>query len=135
MPDGSFLILGYGNPLRGDDAAGPIAAARLGGLAVHQLTPELAEAIAQADAVLFLDADAALPPGEIAVTAIRPSSAVLDHHATPAALLELARTVFGAAPKAWLIGMGGENFELTEGLSPAAARAVDRAIAAAACLR
>jgi hydrogenase maturation protease len=125
------LIIGYGNPLRGDDAAGPIAAGRLGGLAVHQLTPELAEAIAQAGAVLFLDADATLAPGEISVTRIEPAPSHLNHDATPQGLLALAREVYGAAPQAWLIGMGGECYELREGLSPAARRAVERAVAAA----
>jgi hydrogenase maturation protease len=128
------LILGYGNPLRGDDAMGPIAAERLGGLAVHQLTPELAERIAEADAVIFLDADATLPPGEISVTPIEPAEVQLTHHAAPAGLLHLARTVYGVAPKAWLIGMGGEDFDLREGLSPAAAHAVERAVEAAAGL-
>ena len=129
-----MLIIGYGNPLRGDDAMGLVAAERLGGLAVHQLTPELAEQIAQADTVIFLDADATLPAGEISVKAIEPADATLDHHATPAGLLRLAQTVYGALPKAWLIGMGGESFELKEGLSEAAAHAVGRAAEAAAML-
>ena len=48
---GKALIIGYGNPLRGDDGIGPAAAALLAGdaadgaevLACHQLLPELAE--------------------------------------------------------------------------------------------
>lgn len=129
-----MLIIGYGNPLRGDDAAGLAAAERLGGVAVHQLTPELAEAVAQAGAVVFLDADATLGPGEIAVKRVEPADVVLAHHATPAGLLQLARTVYGTVPEAWLIGMGGEEFGLREGLSAAAARAVERAVEAAAGL-
>lgn len=142
-----MLVIGYGNPLRGDDAMGLIAAERLRGMAVRQLTPELAETIAKAGAVLFLDADATLPPGEISlkecgaglqVCAGSPDparpKAGLDHFATPQALLHLALTVYGAAPKAWLIGMGGECFDLKEGLSAAALRAVDRAVEAAARL-
>jgi Ni,Fe-hydrogenase maturation factor len=138
---------------------GPVAAERLGGLAVHQLTPELAEIISKADGVIFLDADATLPPGEIAVKECgadlqvcgrppgRPSAGRdlevprrsgdlphIDHVATPDALLHLAQLVYGAAPKAWLIGMGGETFELREGLSAAAAHAVERAVEAAARL-
>jgi hydrogenase maturation protease len=123
------LIVGYGNSLRGDDAMGLVAAERLGGLAVHQLTPELAERIAQADAVVFLDADATLPPGEISVRVVEPADTTLDHHATPAGLLRLSQAVYGAAPKARLIGMGGEDFELREGLSAAAKRAVELAVA------
>jgi hydrogenase maturation protease len=128
------LIIGYGNALRGDDAMGLVAAERLGGMAVHQLTPELAERIAHAERVVFLDADTTIPPGEISVTAVEPAEGTLDHHATPAGLLRLAQTVFSTAPAAWLIGMGGESFALKEGLSAAAARAVDRAVEAAAAL-
>ena len=124
-----MLIIGYGNVLRGDDAMGLAAAERLGGIAVHQLTPELAERIARADAVIFLDADATLPAGEISVKAVEPADGALDHHATPAGLLRLAETVYRAAPKAWLVGMGGEAFDLREGLSAAAERAVERAVA------
>jgi hydrogenase maturation protease len=59
------LIIGYGNPLRGDDDVGWEAASRLAAalpseavhiLAVHQLTPELAEAVSEADLLIFVDA-------------------------------------------------------------------------------
>src|SRR4029079_16715395 len=69
-----LLIIGYGNRLRGDDAAGYLAAESLRTLliapdieilAVHQLTPELAEPIAVAGRVIFLDAAASGTPGEI----------------------------------------------------------------------
>jgi len=55
------MILGYGNPLRGDDA-GVAAAERLRALvrklkfSLPQLTPELAAALAECDAAIFLDA-------------------------------------------------------------------------------
>ena len=60
----NFLVIGYGNTLRSDDGAGQRVAEKIGqwelpgvgALAVHQLTPELAENIAQADAVIFVDA-------------------------------------------------------------------------------
>ena len=130
-----MLIIGFGNPLRGDDAMGPIAAERLGGLAVHQLTPEMAEEIASADAVLFLDADATLAAGEVVLTPLLPGDAEMTHHASPAGLLQLARRVYGGSPKAWVIGMGGADFGLREGLTPAAERAVARALEAAGRLR
>src|SRR5215472_4005839 len=59
------LIIGYGNPLRADDGVGWRMACRLGELvrdepfevlAVHQLTPELAEPISRAELVIFVDA-------------------------------------------------------------------------------
>jgi hydrogenase maturation protease len=130
-----ILIIGYGSELRGDDAAGPIAARALAergfeALAVHQLTPELAEPIAAARTVIFLDAHADLPPGEVSVARLSPAapSQPLEHHASPAGLLRLAREAYGTAPAAWLVGMGGENFELRDGLSAAGRRAVAAAI-------
>jgi hydrogenase maturation protease len=130
-----FLIIGYGSMLRGDDAAGPLAAQRLArrgfhALDVHQLTPELAEEVAAARTVIFLDAKAGLPPGEVSVEPLAPAagSAPLEHHASPAGLMRLARTAYGAEPNAWLIGMGGKEFEMGGIVSPAALKAVGRAV-------
>ena len=128
------LAIGFGSPLRGDDAMGPVAARRLAergfdAIAVHQLAPELAERIAQARAVVFLDADARLAPGEVALRRLsvpKATAAPLDHHASPAGLLRLARIAFGAAPDAWLASMGGAAFELGDGLSGPAEQAVER---------
>ena len=133
-PDG-VLVVGYGSELRGDDAAGPTAARRLAeygfsALDVHQLTPEIAERSAGARVVFFLDADAGLTPGEVSrerVDGQVPASA-MGHYATPAGLLHMARTVYGAEPEAWLIRMGCNQFELGEGLSAEAERAVSRAV-------
>jgi hydrogenase maturation protease len=132
-----LLIIGFGSPLRGDDVAGRYAARLLNEqgfrtLDVHQLTPELAEEIASAREVLFLDAHAELPPGEISIERLssKPSATgPLEHSASPAGLLRLTRRTYGAEPIAWLIGMGGAEFEMSDGLSAAAERAVDRAIA------
>jgi hydrogenase maturation protease len=129
------LVIGYGSSLCGDDAAGLLAARRLAAIGyraieAHQLTPELAERVAAVRTVIFLDAHAELPPGEVAVRALTATAAhtPLEHHAGPAGLLRLACTVYGAAPRAWMVGMGGATFELGEGLSPDAERAVERAV-------
>ena len=135
-PDGS-LVIGYGSPLRGDDAVGLRAArilARCGchALAVHQLTPELAEAIAQAHTVIFVDADARLSPGTVAVTAVDAAevrTGAMEHHATPEALLRLAYELYAAAPQAWRVGIGGADFGLGRRLSPAGRRGLRHALA------
>jgi hydrogenase maturation protease len=133
-----LLVIGYGNLLRGDDGAGPAAAELLRehgfeALAVHQLTPELAERIAAASAVFFLDADAGMPPGEVRVEKLGIGASAADqpmeHHGSPTALLRLTREVYGSTPDAWLIAMGGESFELVDGLSEIARRAVTQAVA------
>ena len=60
----NYLVIGYGNSLRGDDGVGRQVAEQVAAwnlpqvssLSVHQLTPELAESIAHTDVVLFVDA-------------------------------------------------------------------------------
>jgi len=138
-PDG-VLVIGYGSELRGDDAAGPVAARRLAEhgfrtLAVHQLTPEIAEAIASARVVFFIDADTAVPPGEASLNRVAASSGpperrAFEHHASPAGLLNLAKAAYGASPEAWFVGLGVGSFEIGEQLSPAAEEAIARAVAA-----
>ena len=69
-PRGAFplkpaLVVGIGNTTRRDDAAGVLVAERVARLrpladviAVHQLVPEIAERMAEADVVVFVDASA-----------------------------------------------------------------------------
>ena|SRR5947209_6486331 len=122
------LIIGYGNPLRGDDAVGYIAAQRLQEtntdieteiLAVHQLTPELVDPISRAGEVVFMDAAVGEVPGQIQRRAIAPSSAAqpFSHYATPEGLLAAARTLYGTCPAATLITVTVESTELGETLS------------------
>ena len=58
------LIIGIGNPLRGDDGIGLDVASEFSRelrrddvqvLATHQLTPELSELVSRADRVFFID--------------------------------------------------------------------------------
>lgn len=140
-----ILVIGYGNPLRGDDAVGQLVARAIAGrqlpgvtaLAYHQLVPELAEPVAAARAVVFVDAIAApATPGAGAGPVVvarpvapgaEPALAVRGHTADPAGLLALARDLFGRAPAAWVVPVPGTDFALGETLSPGA-----RAAAAAA---
>ena len=76
----SIVVIGYGNPLRGDDAIGWKAAEALRDVyeddtavevfASHQLNPEMAESVAEAGMVIFIDAVAdTLLPGTLRVRA------------------------------------------------------------------
>jgi len=138
-----WLIIGYGSRLRGDDAVGLHAArllARRGfrTLAVPQLTPELAESIALARTVVFVDADARLAPGEVAMAPVEAAplrsaaarrAPMMEHHATPESLLRLVRELYTATPQAWRAGIGGADFGLGGRLSPAAKTGLRRAVA------
>jgi hydrogenase maturation protease len=127
-----IVLIGYGNPLRRDDGAGPalamMAEARAGlndmrVLTPHQLVPELAEDLAGADiaAVLFLDACVGDCDGG-ALVAIRPvgeeaGSPVFGHHLPPADLLRYAELLRGAPLPAWQLTIPGVDFGYGEGLS------------------
>ncbi len=133
------LVLGWGSDLRGDDAVGRRLAERVAGWAVpgvtahalHQLTPELAEPIAAARRVVFLDAYPAAAPGDgVQCAALAPASAsptTLGHRADPAALLALAGTLYGRQPEAWLVGIPAHAFTLGAPLSSGTAAALDDA--------
>jgi hydrogenase maturation protease len=126
------LVIGYGNSLRGDDGAGPFVARRLGAgaIACHQLTPELAELISRAPQVIFVDAHAGVPAGQIAIQRVQPSGSVALHRFDPETLLAWSQQLYGHAPEAMLIGIGVASFDLGEGLSPAARRAARQALRA-----
>lgn len=125
------LVVGYGNPLRSDDGFGWKAAAALAQeltpgdvkvIAAHQLTPEFAETIAHSSRVLFLDASHGGEPGEIRMEPVRrdpdfrPGS--ISHQLSPAALLALAHHYYRSEPKATLLTVTGENFDVGENFSP-----------------
>jgi hydrogenase maturation protease len=123
------LIIGYGNPLRGDDGFGWHAALRLREivhdadieiLAVHQLTPELMDPISRARRVIFIDAAVGEDAGKLTVAPLETTggpAGVFTHFATPAALLEGARSLYRARPEALLITVVGLDFEIGADLS------------------
>ncbi len=136
---GGLLIIGYGNPLRGDDGAGPEAARRVERLglpgvvviACHQLLPEHAEILSRVGHAIFVDAHRELARGPIQVSALTPSDdARMGSHASdPAALMALSRALYGRAPAATLIAVPAVCFDLKEELSVLAAAGVDQAVA------
>ena len=123
------LIIGYGNPLRGDDGFGWHAALRLLEiihdadieiLPVHQLTPELMDPISRARRVIFIDAAVGEDAGKLTVAPLETTggpAGVFTHFATPAALLEGARSLYRARPEALLITVVGLDFEIGADLS------------------
>lgn len=123
-----ILIIGYGNPLRGDDGLGWRAAERLAvewpeaqTLTCQQLTPELAEPISRAARVVFLDAAAHGPPGSIHEQPLQPDAsapASFTHHVIPGVLLALSEKLFGHLPEAVLFSVAGESFDFGQALSP-----------------
>ncbi len=132
-----ILVVGYGNTLRRDDGIGPkiaeaVTELNLPGvraLCCHQLTPELAAPIAEARAVIFVDAErdtaAVVEPREIESGG---TGQVTTHTFDPASLLSLARQVYGHCPRAWLLVVPGEDFEIGEGFSRRAREGSQKAL-------
>jgi hydrogenase maturation protease len=114
------LVVGYGNPLRGDDGIGWHAAAALAAaprpadtdvLTRHQLTPELAEDVANARLAVLVDAGLGDPPGQVTVREVAPGGGPSwSHHLRPEDVVGLARAVFGAAPPVVLVTVTGAWF-------------------------
>ena len=135
------LIVGYGNPLRGDDGVGQAVARAFAGeaavdgveaVACHQLTPEFAERFAAVARVVLIDAAAGSEAGHVSVVALRPAPApasTLGHHVDPAQLLHMAQALYGRSPEAYLVTVGAGSLELGEGLSALVAAAMPEVIA------
>ena len=141
----STLVVGYGNELRGDDAAGPQIAGEVAAwglpevrtLAVHQLTPELAAELAQARAAIFVDAyHTAAAEATVSLRPIAPHNQprLAGHSGDPCALLALADIVYGQHPRAWLITVPATSFEYGADLSPVARAGVASALHLIRCL-
>lgn len=140
-PFHSVLVIGYGNPQRGDDgvawkvldslrAVQPRPdAPRLLLKRVHQLTPELAEPASRARGVVFVDARADAGPGSISCEPAAPAAGPpsLTHALSPQAVLLYAERLFGHAPRAAVVTIGGATFDHVDELSPEALRAIPKA--------
>jgi hydrogenase maturation protease len=134
------LVVGYGNPLRGDDGIGWIIAGRLATdprfagtdvLQRHQLTPELALDVSRADLVVLVDARSGPPAGSVSIERVDPGDAAgttWSHHLGPASLVALAGALYGRAPEVHVVSVGVGSLEVGEGLSPAVEAAVEGAI-------
>jgi hydrogenase maturation protease len=136
------LILGYGNADRQDDGAAwhvlCAVAQRLGYpapadleaewpplgdnvdlLFVLQLTPELAETVAQYPRVCFVDAHTGSVPDDLHWQPLgaRLQPSPLTHHMTPESLLAFAQALYQATPEAVLVSIRGYEFGFQQGLS------------------
>ena len=135
--EAELLVIGYGNPVRRDDGAGPrvaeaIEELKLPGvrtIACQQLSPEDADPISRARKVIFVDAAVdktdgvhfrPLVPGE--------TTQLMAHSADPRTMLALARDVFGHCPEAWWLTIPAENTGFSEELSPSVRRSLKEAV-------
>lgn len=126
----SVVVIGYGNELRSDDGVGQKIANQVEhwgvpnvrSLAVHQLTPEIAETIADANTVIFVDAYPATDENAtVQVISIEPADSPdssIGHSSDPRSLLAFTEHLYDRTPHAWVIAIPAFNFDFGESLSP-----------------
>lgn len=133
------LVLGFGNPAREDDGIGPLVAERIAGLGLegvvvdsdYQLNVEDAAAVAQHDAVVFVDA-AAEGPEPFSFTPVEPvdgAGGFSSHAMSAGGVVGLARQLFGSRAAAYMLGVRGYSFRMfREEMTDAAARNTQDAV-------
>ncbi|MBE7385659.1 MAG: hydrogenase maturation protease [Leptolyngbya sp. SIO1E4] len=140
----TIVVIGYGNPQRGDDAIGQTVISRLKTLKipaveaflVTQLTPELADKLTAADFAIFVDACKLKDVGAVKIKSLdacgseTAGSAVpaFGHSCDPCSLLALAASAYGHCPKAWWVEVPASDFTAGQPLSGLAERGVEQAL-------
>ena len=140
-PDDSCLILACGNSLRGDDGAALRLAEVLqqtplpSGIRIlvqQQWTRELAQEIADAASVLFLDCSLTQAPGSVTLTPINLAStlpSLLAHHQDASSLLALAQSLYGCVPRhCAILLVGAQSIEHRESISSVVEAALPKAL-------
>ena len=137
------LILACGNTLRADDGVGMWLAEwaeeqfrtepSIRVISQQQWTPELAEDIAGAESVVFIDCCEDSAPGFAQVISVEPCddiAAGATHHLDAPQLLALGRELYASLPRnAMLLTVGASSMKLGEELSGLARTALPEACA------
>jgi hydrogenase maturation protease len=143
------LVIGYGNVDRQDDGVGwhilNRLAERLGVIPEEQelwsadgticllytlqLTPELAEFIAQFARVCFVDAHTGQVEEEIHTARVKPAyqASAFTHHITPETCMSLTDKLYGKRPEAIVFSVRGFEFGFQHGLSDQTAALAEKA--------
>ena len=134
-----WLIIGYGNTLRGDDGCGPclidqlrqlLPAGQVQLIVSQQLVPEMVEDIIQTDIakVLFIDVkrNQSQPCLLTPLTSPVKESSV-THQVGPELLLSLAAELYAQRRRGWLLSLRGSHFAHSDQLSQDAKQALKKA--------
>jgi hydrogenase maturation protease len=147
-----LLIIGYGNPDREDDGVAwhilRELTIKLGlvppesyedefpefdaiDFAFHlQLTPEMAEEIAEYQHVAFVDAHTGNIPEPVRLIPVESEfqHSPFTHHLTPQSLLSMCETIYGKRPDSALLSVLGHHFLFSRELSRETAALVPQAV-------
>ncbi|MFA5082481.1 MAG: hydrogenase maturation protease [Hydrogenophilaceae bacterium] len=131
-----ILIIGIGNPSRGDDALGPLMIERLETLNLagvelltdFQLQVEYALDLQGRRRVIFVDA-AVNGPEPFSFEPVGPEqdTSYSSHELSPAAVLHTCEKLYGPPPEARILAIRGYRFDLGAPPSPAALANLDAA--------
>lgn len=134
----STLVIGYGCSLRCDDGVGQRIANAIAdwknpnvtAIAIPQLTPDLAERLANVDQVIFVDVYLTSTKRAIQIHSLQlaQSGATIGHWYEPQMLLATTQALYGYHPQAWWVMVPGINFELGDSLSSVAERGIEAAL-------
>jgi hydrogenase maturation protease len=137
-----LLLYGYGNPGRQDDGLGNefiylierwIEKEGLQNIEVdsnYQLNIEDADAIANKDMVIFIDASVE-PIEDFVLTRVNPSSSRVEftmHTVSASFILNLCHKIYDRYPVTFLLHIRGYEWEFKEGITAAAQKNLDKAI-------
>lgn len=126
------LIIGYGNPSRGDDALGPAAIETIERLAGKhpewgdvelvtdfQLQIEFVTDLTERKRIVFIDAAASgIEPFAFGPLVAKEDASISSHALSPASLLTVYRSFYGEnSPPCFLLGIIGYDFDLGVPLS------------------
>lgn len=138
------LLLGYGNPDRGDDGIAwhilnklledkdifeeqdDLLNADLTHLDENvdiwfnlQLLPEVSELLAKYEKAIFIDAHTSEIQNDINIETVEPLylNSPFTHHVTPSTCLALAEAISGKYPKSWLLSIRGYEFKFERDLT------------------
>jgi hydrogenase maturation protease len=143
MPKKPVLVIGYGNPSRGDDAIGPRFLERLEAMRARdrdldcfdtltdfQLQVEHAMDMHGYEQVIFVDAAVNLDrPFRFEILHAARDDSFTTHALNPAAVLAVYEGFYGLpSPESCLLSIHGERFDLGEDLSEAARASLDAAL-------
>lgn len=142
----AFIVIGYGNPEKGDDAIGHAVVAELQAsktpnleaYSANYLTPELSSKLAQATVAIFVDACKLKNTDIVQVKPLEPwgtetTGSTLPgfgHSCSPGSLLALTQSVYGHFPKAWWVEVPADDFTIGHPLSDLAEQGVKQALQA-----
>ena len=136
-----ILVYGYGNPGRQDDGLGNELVSRLEEWVVaegfvdiafdsnYQLNIEDADAIAQNDLVIFVDAsDEDIEDFCLSSVDGKGKLAFTTHAASPSYIVKLCQELFQKTPSVYLLHIKGYEWAFQEGLSFLAEENLDKAL-------